>query len=128
VPFLVQKFEQKDEKIRMSALIVLKHMINSCDEEMANKKQLVLSGLRLLLNETSNRVILKRMKHKIKQDNHVNFCNFKKVKKNLLQVIIAMAYHGYLNLEGGHSMIEFILKQSTLQETDTSDVKLEFDF
>jgi len=43
-------------------------------------------------------------------------------------VIIAMAYHGYLNLEGGHSMIEFILKQSTLQETDTSDVKLKFDF
>ena len=56
VPFLVQKFEQKDEKIRISALIVMKHMINSCDEEMANKKQLVLSGLRLLLNETSNRV------------------------------------------------------------------------
>lgn len=33
-----------------------------------------------------------------------------------------MAYHDYLSLEGGHSMIEFILKQSTLQESETSDV------
>ena len=39
-----------------------------------------------------------------------------------------MAYHNYLNLEGGHSMIEFILKQSTLPETDASDVKLKFNF
>jgi maestro heat-like repeat-containing protein family member 1 len=99
VPFLVQKFEQKDEKIRISSLIVVKHLINSCEEEMTNKKQLLISGLRLLLNETSNRV-----------------------KKNLLQVIIAMAYHGYLSLEGGHSMIEFILKQSNLQEIEL-DVK-----
>lgn len=57
VPFLVQKFEQKDEKTRTSSLIVLKHLINSCDEEMKNKRQLVISGLRLLLNETSNRVL-----------------------------------------------------------------------
>jgi hypothetical protein len=99
VPFLVQKFEQKDEKIRISSLIVVKHLINSCEEEMTNKKQLLISGLRLLLNETSNRV-----------------------KKNLLQVIIAMAYHDYLSLEGGHSMIEFILKQSNLQEIEL-DVK-----
>lgn len=59
VPFLVQKFEQKDEKMRISSLTVLKHLINSCDEEMANKKQLVISGLRLILNETSNRVIFR---------------------------------------------------------------------
>lgn len=35
-----------------------------------------------------------------------------------------MAYHDYLSLEGGNSMIEFILKQSTLPETDPNDVNV----
>ena len=65
---------------------------------MADKKQIVISGLRLLLTETNNRV-----------------------KKNLIQIIISMAYHGYLNLEGGHLMIEFILKQCALPD-DVVDV------
>ena len=36
-----------------------------------------------------------------------------------------MAYHGYLNLEGGNSMIEFILKQ--VAEDSAADVYL-FDY
>jgi hypothetical protein len=36
------------------------------------------------------------------------------LKKIFAQVIIAMAHHGYLELEGGHQMIEFIVKQCSL--------------
>ena len=32
------------------------------------------------------------------------------------QVIIAMAHHGYLELEGGHHMVEFIVRQCSLVE------------
>ena len=99
LPFLLQKFEQNNERMRIGTLIVLKHIINSCPDQMNNKKQIVISGLRLLLGETNNRV----------------------KKKNLIQIIISMAYKGYLNLEGGHLMIEFILKQCALPD-DPTDV------
>lgn len=36
------------------------------------------------------------------------------VKKMLAQVVIAMAHHQYLELEGGHLMIEFIVRQCAL--------------
>ena len=38
------------------------------------------------------------------------------VKKALAQAIIAMAHHGYLELEGGQMMIEFIVMQCTGQQ------------
>ena len=44
-----------------------------------------------------------------------------KVKRHLTQTIIAMGYHGYLALESGNLMIEFILKQCSLPE-DPVDV------
>jgi maestro heat-like repeat-containing protein family member 1 len=56
LPFFLQKFEQNNEKIRIASLTILKHLINSCDEQMKNKKQIVISGLRLLLAETNSRV------------------------------------------------------------------------
>lgn len=57
IPFLLQKLEQNNEKNRIGSLTILRHIINSCDEQMTNKKQIVISGLRLLLNDTNNRVI-----------------------------------------------------------------------
>jgi hypothetical protein len=99
LPFLFQKFEQNNEKNRISSLTILKHLINSSEEQMLNKKQIIISSLRLLLTDPNNRV-----------------------KKHLIQIIIAMGYREYLNLEGGHLMIEFILKQCTLPD-DTSDKK-----
>ena len=66
---------------------------------MLNKQQLIISGLRMLLNETNN-----------------------KVKKHLIQIIVASAYHGYLHLEGGQFMVEFIIKQSALNDDIILDV------
>ena len=59
VPFLLQKYEQNNEKIRIGSLTVLKHLINSCKEQMENKLELVLSGMRQLINENNNKVTLK---------------------------------------------------------------------
>lgn len=60
VPFLLQKLEQNNEKPRSAALTVLQHLINSQKENMLNKQQLVVSGMRLLINETDNKVKSKR--------------------------------------------------------------------
>ena len=44
------------------------------------------------------------------------------MKKALAQVVIAMASHGYLLLEGGESLIEFIIRGSALTP-DEDDLK-----
>ncbi|XP_064639982.1 maestro heat-like repeat-containing protein family member 1 isoform X2 [Lineus longissimus] len=91
VGFLLQKLENTQDKIKMGALLVLRHIINSAGPHMENKQALILSGLKMLLGETNN-----------------------KVKKKFAQVVIAMGDHGYLELEGGQLMVEFIVKQCSL--------------
>ena len=39
------------------------------------------------------------------------------VRKSLAQVITAMAHNGYLNLEGGDQLVEFIVRQCSVDET-----------
>ncbi|XP_059158762.1 maestro heat-like repeat-containing protein family member 1 isoform X2 [Physella acuta] len=93
VGVLLAKLESKDEKIKMGILSIFKHVINAAVSAMEDKKEVIVSGLRGLCNETNN-----------------------KVKKVFAQVIIAMAHHGYLELEGGHHMVEFIVRQCSLDE------------
>ncbi|CAL1544099.1 unnamed protein product [Lymnaea stagnalis] len=93
VGILLGKLETKDEKIKMGILSIFKHVINSAVSAMEDKKEVIVSGLRGLCNEHNN-----------------------KVKKMFAQVIIAMAHHGYLELEGGHHMVEFIVRQCSLEE------------
>lgn len=47
------------------------------------------------------------------------------MKKALAQVVIAMASHGYLLLEGGESLIEFVIRGSALpcEEEDAKSPK-----
>jgi len=43
------------------------------------------------------------------------------------QVVIAMASHCYLELEGGHMMVEFVVKQCSLDPEDKGLAKLSVD-
>lgn len=43
------------------------------------------------------------------------------------QVVIAMASHGYLELEGGQLMVEFVMKQCALDVNDKALLKLSTD-
>lgn len=45
---------------------------------------------------------------------YCNLISLFKVKKKFAQVVIAMGDHGYLELEGGQLMVEFIVKQCSL--------------
>ncbi|KAK6982200.1 maestro heat-like repeat-containing protein family member 1 [Biomphalaria glabrata] len=93
VGILLGKLETKDERIKIGILSIFKHVINAAVSAMEDKKEVIVSGLRGLCNETNN-----------------------KVKKVFAQVIIAMAHHGYLELEGGHHMVEFIVRQCSLED------------
>ena len=44
------------------------------------------------------------------------FC--KQVRKALAQVVTAMAHNGYLDLEGGDQLVEFIMRQCSLSDTE----------
>eukprot|EP00012_Vannella_robusta_P000552 CAMPEP_0206186026 /NCGR_PEP_ID=MMETSP0166-20121206/2167_1 /ASSEMBLY_ACC=CAM_ASM_000260 /TAXON_ID=95228 /ORGANISM="Vannella robusta, Strain DIVA3 518/3/11/1/6" /LENGTH=1620 /DNA_ID=CAMNT_0053601351 /DNA_START=1 /DNA_END=4863 /DNA_ORIENTATION=- len=86
----------KSASIRGGTLGILKHLITRLGSQLEDKKELILSGVRPLIdNETSL-----------------------EVRKVLCQVIIAMASEQYLLLEGGHRMIEFIIKQCSISEKE----------
>ena len=71
------------------------------DAELDDKKPLIVSGLKIVLQEQSL-----------------------KVRRLFNQVIIAMASHGYLSLEGGHLMVEFVVRQCSVNPDDKALVKL----
>ncbi|XP_077982268.1 maestro heat-like repeat-containing protein family member 1 [Glandiceps talaboti] len=97
ITYLLQKLETANDKVRIGTLSIFKHLINSQDSLMEGKKELIVTGMKIILPETNN-----------------------KVKKIFSQVIIAMANHSYLELEGGELMVEFIVRQCSLPvETHT---------
>ncbi|KJE96498.1 hypothetical protein CAOG_06818 [Capsaspora owczarzaki ATCC 30864] len=99
VAFLIQKLENSNPANRIATLDVLKHIINSRDAELKDKKELILSGLKQVLQEPNL-----------------------SVRKTFGTVVIAMASKKYLGLEGGNAMIEFVVRQCALVE-DAADRK-----
>ena len=53
---LLEKINQQNEKIKMGALTVLRHLVNSGGSHMDDKKDLIISGLKGVLNDTNNKV------------------------------------------------------------------------
>ncbi|XP_036439698.1 maestro heat-like repeat-containing protein family member 1 isoform X1 [Colossoma macropomum] len=91
--FVLQRLENSNERNRMGSLAVLRHLINSTTSIMETKKLLILASIRQPLADHSN-----------------------KVKKRVVQVISAMAHHGYLELEGGDLLVRFIIQHCALPD------------
>ncbi|XP_062395570.1 maestro heat-like repeat-containing protein family member 1 isoform X2 [Sardina pilchardus] len=92
--FVLQKLENSNERNRVGSLAVLRHLINSSTSIMESKKLLILASIRQPLADHSN-----------------------KVKKMVVQVISAMAHHGYLELDGGDLLVRFIVQHCALPDT-----------
>uniref|UniRef100_A0A8C3XQA8 Maestro heat like repeat family member 1 n=1 Tax=Chelydra serpentina TaxID=8475 RepID=A0A8C3XQA8_CHESE len=84
--FLLPKLENHNERIRVGTLIIMRQIINCAPSQMEIKKPFILSSMKLPLQDTSN-----------------------KVRRAVVQVISAMAHHGYLEQAGGEVMIEYIV-------------------
>ncbi|XP_056618249.1 maestro heat-like repeat-containing protein family member 1 isoform X1 [Triplophysa dalaica] len=93
--YVLQRLENSNERNRMGSLAVLRHLINSSTSSMETKKLLILASLRQPLADHSN-----------------------KVKKRVVQVISAMAHHGYLELDGGDILVRFIVQHCALPDTN----------
>nr|XP_057909847.1 maestro heat-like repeat-containing protein family member 1 isoform X2 [Doryrhamphus excisus] len=94
VMFVLQKLENSNERSRLGSLAVLRHLINSSTSMMETKKLLILASIRQPMADHSN-----------------------KVKKRVVQVISAMAHHGYLELDGGELLVRFIVQHCALPDT-----------
>ncbi|XP_048576780.1 maestro heat-like repeat-containing protein family member 1 isoform X2 [Nematostella vectensis] len=95
VAFLLAKLEPNTERTRIGSLAILKHLVNSSGSFLENKEELIVAGVQILLNESNL-----------------------KVRRAFAQAITAMAHHRYLELEGGHKLVEFIVKQCALQDDE----------
>nr|XP_028708948.1 maestro heat-like repeat-containing protein family member 1 isoform X7 [Macaca mulatta] len=89
--FLLPRLDTSNERTRVGTLQVVRHVINSAAAQMEDKKPFILSSMRLPLLDTNS-----------------------KVKRAVVQVISAMAHHGYLEQPGGEVMIEYIVQQCAL--------------
>lgn len=101
VGFLLSKVEQGAEQVRVAALTVLKHLINSLKEQLEPHVAAIGAQLKLLCTSDANSLS-------------------NNVKKVLVQVIVAMAVQGHLLASdtihsGRHiQLIAFLLKLCTL--------------
>ncbi|XP_061296895.1 LOW QUALITY PROTEIN: maestro heat-like repeat-containing protein family member 1, partial [Pezoporus flaviventris] len=84
--FLLPKLESSNERTRVGTLLIMRQIINSAPSQMEIKKPFILSSMKLPLQDSSN-----------------------KVKRAVVQVISAMAHHGYLEQPGGEAMVEFLV-------------------
>ncbi|KAJ6661488.1 hypothetical protein lerEdw1_014397 [Lerista edwardsae] len=95
--FLLPKLESGNERVRVGTLTILRQIINSASSHMEMKKPFVLMALKLPLQDNSN-----------------------VVKRAMVQVISAMAHHGYLEQPGGEAMVEFLIRQCALPVEQSS--------
>lgn len=89
--FLLPRLDTNNERFRVGTLQILRHIVNSAAAQMEIKKPFILSSMRLPLLDTND-----------------------KVKRAVVQVISAMAHHGYLEQPGGEVMVEYIVQQCAL--------------
>nr|XP_033790369.1 maestro heat-like repeat-containing protein family member 1 isoform X2 [Geotrypetes seraphini] len=89
--FLLPKLENNNEKLQMGTLIILRQVVNSASIQMESKRPLILASMKVPLQSSNN-----------------------KVRRSLVQVISAMAHHGYLNQTGGEVLVEYIIRLCAL--------------
>lgn len=97
IAFLLQKLEMSNEKTRIASLAIIKHLVNSSGSYLENKEELIISGVQILFNDPNL-----------------------KVRHMFAQCITAMAHHQYLELEGGHKLVEFIVRQCAVSDEEKS--------
>ncbi|XP_069752460.1 maestro heat-like repeat-containing protein family member 1 [Narcine bancroftii] len=98
IEFLLLKLEINNSQVQLGTLTILDHLINMAPLYMASQKSQILAATKLLALAPSNRV-----------------------KAQLGQAIHTMATHGYLHLDGGKDMVEFIIRQCALPGSENEE-------
>uniref|UniRef100_A0A8C3CKI9 Maestro heat like repeat family member 1 n=1 Tax=Cairina moschata TaxID=8855 RepID=A0A8C3CKI9_CAIMO len=102
--FLLPKLESSNERTRVGTLLIMRQIINSAPSQMEIKKPFILSSMKLPLQDSND-----------------------KVKRAVVQVISAMAHHGYLEQPGGEAMMEYLVRQCALPSEQPKKQPLDAD-
>ena len=89
--FIVGRFQLKEKDSRIGSLLLLRHLVNSMDALMQDKRPLVMSSVVALMGEQELTV-----------------------RKAITQLIVSMSNQQYLGMEGGHQLVKFIIQQAAL--------------
>ncbi|OWK50754.1 Maestro heat-like repeat-containing protein family member 1 [Lonchura striata] len=89
--WLLPRLHGGSERLRQGALRLLRHLLNSAPSQMEMQKVSILSALKVPLQDESN-----------------------KVKLALVQLISALAHHGFLEQPGAEALLEFLVQQCAL--------------
>uniref|UniRef100_UPI00398E97DC maestro heat-like repeat-containing protein family member 1 n=1 Tax=Pristiophorus japonicus TaxID=55135 RepID=UPI00398E97DC len=98
------ELETKNPQTRLGALSVLKQLIRAVPSQLERRKVKIVAELKLVLLDNNNNV-----------------------KKLIVETIGAMALEGYLDLEGGRIMVEFVMKQYVLCTDSCNQIPLDID-
>ncbi|XP_015790104.1 maestro heat-like repeat-containing protein family member 1 [Tetranychus urticae] len=99
IPWLLTKLELNSDSAKIGALTILKHLINASSQYIVPRLSLIFKALRRILDEENNRV-----------------------RRAITQVIVTIAHHGYLDLEGGQALIKYIITQCALEEESEEEL------
>uniref|UniRef100_UPI00398F65BE maestro heat-like repeat-containing protein family member 1 n=1 Tax=Pristiophorus japonicus TaxID=55135 RepID=UPI00398F65BE len=98
------QLETKNPQTRLGTLSVLKQIIRAVPSQLERRKVQIVAELKLVLLDNNNNV-----------------------KKLIVETIAAMALEGYLDLEGGRIMVEFVMKQYVLCTDSCNQIPLDID-
>eukprot|EP00005_Dracoamoeba_jomungandri_P008470 CAMPEP_0174265646 /NCGR_PEP_ID=MMETSP0439-20130205/27313_1 /TAXON_ID=0 /ORGANISM="Stereomyxa ramosa, Strain Chinc5" /LENGTH=1648 /DNA_ID=CAMNT_0015352207 /DNA_START=52 /DNA_END=4994 /DNA_ORIENTATION=- len=105
VTFLLGRLDPRISKspvARNGTLNILRHLVTRLQDKMGEVKALLVSGIQPLAR--TEEVV--------------------EVKKTMAQLVIAMASHDYLRLEGGEASIEFIVTNCAITDTEIADYSI----
>lgn len=108
VYYLLHKMQNVADGQKLGAINILRHLVNSSDQHMEDKRSIVMMGLKKLLASENTASI--------------------RVKRAIVQLCVALADHAYVDTEGGDCVIAFLVRNlvpPTEQEIVTK--KLEVD-
>ena len=89
--FVVNRFQLKEKDVKIGSLIILRHYVNAMDERLIDKRPLIMSSVLTMVGEADMNV-----------------------KRAMMQLIVSMSNHGYLDMEGGQALVKFIINQCAL--------------
>lgn len=89
--FVINRFQDKSTSVKLGSLLILRHFVNALDPIMDEQKPLIMSSVIKLVVEPAL-----------------------EVKKAILQLIVSMANNKYLTLEGGQTLVKYIVQQCAL--------------
>eukprot|EP01101_Sappina_pedata_P011357 TRINITY_DN7637_c0_g1_i1.p1 TRINITY_DN7637_c0_g1~~TRINITY_DN7637_c0_g1_i1.p1 ORF type:complete len:1380 (-),score=647.08 TRINITY_DN7637_c0_g1_i1:49-4188(-) len=99
--YLITQLNSKDSNIRAGTLAIVRQLINRLDDEIQEKKDLILSGLKVI--STTETSLLVRKRH--------------------AQGIVSMVPRGYFNLDGCEHLVDFVVRNCSLSDSELTKVE-----